>query len=117
MQNILESGRQSIYHNIHDKALTKTKYNTYLTINPLLVVSPVYSNKCIYIPDFMRISFTRLRLSSHNLKVETGRWFRRTPHDLRICNCNDLNQVQNEYHVLFVCEHTKIIRQQFHSFF
>ena len=41
-------------------------------LNPELSVSPVYTTE-IYIPDNQRTSFTRLRVMSHRLKVETGR--------------------------------------------
>ena len=45
----------------------------------------------------LRVAFTRLRLSSHRLKVEVGRWAR-IPHDQRMCQCG--LEVQTEQHVL-----------------
>lgn len=45
-----------------------------------------------------RKSLTRLRLSSHRLKIETGRWHKpiSIPVDQRKCeNCNEL---EDEYH-------------------
>ena len=46
----------------------------------------------------------RLRISSHNLAIETGRFTRpKTPVNDRICiHCND-NQVENEEHFLLKC--------------
>ena len=43
------------------------------TLNPRLGVSPIYTSGA-YIPDYQRTSFTRLRVMSHWLKVETDRW-------------------------------------------
>ena len=53
------------------------------------------------IPDYLRIAFTRLRVMSHTLKVETGRWSR-TPLEQRLCCCNE-NEIQDERHVLLEC--------------
>ena len=44
-------------------------------LNPQLSVHPLYSSP-VYIPDYLRISFSCLRLMAHSLKVETGRWSR-----------------------------------------
>ena len=50
-------------------------------------------------PDYLRITFTRFRLSSHRLRIEVGRWSR-TPRDQRLCFCG--TGVQDEFH-LFQC--------------
>ena len=50
--------------------------------------------------------FTRSRLSSHRLKIETGRWARIEPED-RLCMCG---QIQTEEHVLLYCVLTDHIR-------
>ena len=57
------------------------------------------------IPDYLRINFTRYRLSSHRLRVEIGRWSR-TPHDQRTCLCS--TGVQDEIHI-FDCPLVKDI--------
>ena len=70
-------------------------------------VHRVYSDKQHqYIPDFTRQSFSRLRLMSHDLKIETGSWSR-IPRDMRKCHC-DGESVQTESHVLVECT---LIRQ------
>ena len=51
----------------------------------------------------------RDRLSSHKLRIETGRWSR-IPREERLCPC--LNGVQTEKHVLLHCEHTQDIRNK-----
>ena len=63
-------------------------------------VHRIYSAN-LYIPDFLRRAFTRTRLMSHNLKVETGRWSR-ISQELRVCQCDSLS-VQTEQHVLIDC--------------
>ena len=76
-----------------------TRFHTYISLNPTLEVHPLYTDKLAAIPDYLRISFTRFRLSSHMLKIETGRWCR-TPREERLCECN--TSIQDELHV-FLC--------------
>ena len=54
--------------------------------------------------------FTRFRLSSHHLKIETGRWARIDAAD-PLCECG--NGVQDESHVLFNCPKTGSVRERF----
>ena len=77
----------------------RTRAVTYCQMNPDLVVHPIYSSSDIVEDDF-RIAFTRLRLSSHRLRIETGRWAR-IPQELRLCQCG--LAVQTEKHVLTEC--------------
>ena len=57
---------------IDEKSTHATKYHTYRNeLNMSLDVHPIYRTN-IFIPDHERISFTRIRLISHNLKIETG---------------------------------------------
>jgi len=84
----------------------KTKMKTYITLNPSLSVHPVYLLKDATIQDYLRTVFTRCRLSSHKLKIETGRWARIAPED-RLCLCGN---IQTEEHVLLHCVLTCHIR-------
>ena len=61
--------------------------------------------------EHKRIEFTRYRLSSHNLKVETGRWGR-IERENRLCSCS-IGGIQDEFHVLFQCELTRDLRQKY----
>ena len=94
---------KEVIRNAPDSA---TRYHTYLTLNPLLEVHSIYTDCTVTIPDFLRISFTRFRLSSHMLKIETGRWSR-TPREERLCKCG--TSLQNEQHV-FACPLVSNIR-------
>jgi hypothetical protein len=102
--------------NINDTSLTEkfatetgTKAITYKKINPTLGVHKIYTSKD-YISERARLSFTRFRLSSHNLKVEPGRWARIDRED-RLCECG--GAVQDEHHVLFDCPMSDDARRRF----
>ena len=58
-----------------------------------------------------------MRLSSHRLRVETGRWARggaQTLCENRLCTCG---AVQDERHVLTACPRTEHIRQTYGNVF
>lgn len=88
-----------------------TKINTYINdFNPTLTVHNVYTTND-YVPDYQREAFTRLRLMSHNLRIETGRWSR-TPTEQRVCLCDGVH-VQTEQHVLLECSLTVQLRNRY----
>ncbi len=75
----------------------RSKYKTYLQINPNLE-TPTYYND-IY--NYRQVSMiAKLRVSMHNLQVEMGRRSR-TPRDLRLCQCEQ--SVEDELHFLTQC--------------
>ena len=88
-----------IKDSIENQPPTATKFQTYRSMNPTLSTHCLYSKSTTPIPDYLRITFTRFRLSSHRLRVEVGRWSR-TPQDQRTCSCG--TGIQNEVH-LFQC--------------
>ena len=93
---------------IRDRPLLATKFQTYKNeLNLSLNVHPIYKSS-IFIPDYQRQSFSRVRLISHNLKIETGRWSR-IPRERRVCPC-DGTQLQTETHALTSCPLTHNIR-------
>ena len=81
----------------------------YKEMNPGLNVHTVY-NANVYIDERKRVVFTKFRTSSHSLRIETGRWARINRED-RICNCGQ--GVQDENHVVFICEKTEAIREKY----
>ena len=85
----------------------KTKAVTYREFNPDLSIHPMYSGKTV-VDDDLRTSFTRLRLSSHRLRIETGRWSRVERAD-RLCQCG--SDIQTEKHVLIDCNLVEDIRR------
>ena len=92
------------------RSSSRTKSSTYYALNPTLEVHSIYKGCDEVVDDYLRISFTRLRTSSHRLKVETGRWSR-IPRERRLCQCG--KGVQTEEHVLLDCELTNHIRVKY----
>ena len=86
-----------------------SKARTYREINPELTTHKAYTTR-EYINERERLTFTKFRLSSHHLKIETGRWARIDVED-RVCDCG--GGVQDEQHVLFSFPKTESERTQF----
>ena len=101
--------RQTLMEKCVARRGSSSKTDTYLSLNGELSVHDVYK-RSMYIPDYQRVALTRFRLSSHRLRIETGRWIR-VPRDQRLCMC-DLG-VQDEYHVIFICPLTLHARHNF----
>ena len=64
------------------------------------------------IPKY-RSAFTRLRLSSHRLEVECGRWRKPlcVPFDDR--KCRQCNSLEDEYHFLIECQNYDELRKTY----
>jgi hypothetical protein len=89
-----------------------TRYVTYIAINPDLTRHELYSKTPnVLLPEHQRIAASRMRLSSHRLRIETGRWTR-IPRERRVCPCDDTS-IQDERHVLTECALTRPMRQSF----
>ena len=106
MQNHMEIDHDMIRNKV--KVDTCRRATTYCELNPSLSCHQLYKQKSSYIPDNLRITFTRIRLSSHRLRVEVGRWSR-TPREKRLCPCGSF---QDEEHLL-VCTSNSVILQNF----
>ena len=110
LQSILGSNSETFISQIEkaqQSILTSqgSRRANYRSINPRLDVNAVYSAT---VPEYERISFTRMRLSSHRLHYETGRWSRIAPENRR-CPCGD---VQTQKHVLLDCPLSEGFREQ-----
>ena len=88
---------------------TTSKALIYKRINSDLSLHKAYATT-EYVNERERLVFTKFRLSSHHLKIETGRWARIAAVD-RICDCGQ--GVQDESHVLFACPKTATVRHRF----
>ena len=84
-----------------------TRRSSYLALNPSLSKSPILN--VTDISEHCRIAYTRIRTSSHRLRVETGRWAR-IPVESRLCGCGE---IQTEEHVLLRCNLTQDIRSAY----
>ena len=61
-----------------------------------------------------RSAITRLRISSHKLEIEIGRW-NKTPRGQRICKNCIMNEVEDENHFLFECQMYKTERKELYN--
>ena len=76
----------------------------------------MFVNKsCIYdslINDELRGMISRWRLSNHDLKIDLGR-YSGIPREERVCDKCDV--LENEQHVVFVCDRYREIRQRYQN--
>ena len=86
-----------------------TRRTTYREINPSLTTHAIYSKE-LSVPEQLRIACSRMRMGSHLLRIETGRWAR-IPKELRLCPCQE--DIQTEEHVLLHCRNTRQLRDNF----
>jgi hypothetical protein len=83
-----------------------TRRKMYIEMNPSMKTCSILQRHDPSVKEYHRISMTRLRLGSHHLKVETGRWAR-IPFERRLCSCGE---IQTEAHVLLHCRHSQHLR-------
>ena len=70
------------------------------------------------LPSKLRINISKLRLSAHQLRIETGRYARnRLERALRLCTLCDISDIQDEYHFVLVCLVYDSIRKKYISSF
>jgi len=85
-------------HNDNKGKFAKNKLRSYR-----LFKSTYNEEEYLRIPnDRQRTTITKLRLSCHKLRVETGR-HNRTPLEQRICQFCNMNKVEDEAHFLLDC--------------
>lgn len=66
------------------------------------------------VPTDLRIYISKHRLSSHPLRIEVGRYGRdRVERRNRLCLICNNNDIEDEYHFLFVCEKYSMLRKRF----
>jgi hypothetical protein len=102
--NPAQTFRENIQHKV--ATASSSKLLMYKTMNPDLDYHPMYSTNS-YIEEYKRVAVTRVRLGSHHLKIETGRWSR-VPREERNCTCGRI--VQDECHVLLHCPLSQHLR-------
>ena len=65
-----------------------------------------------YLCDHYRYIITRWRLSSHDLKIETGRYTKPSlPREMRLCET--CYEVEDESHVIFKCQRYNAVREKY----
>ena len=66
------------------------------------------------LPSHLSRALSCIRLSGHNLRVETLRHGNRCPYELRICDKCDWHVVQDEEHIVFDCESEDLVQVRVH---
>ena len=62
----------------------------------------------------LRICFTKLRLSSHKLLVERGRWIKpKVAYNERRCTLCNYSDIQDEFHITLCCVKFKSLREKY----
>ena len=94
---------------------TTTRFVTYTNINSDMSMHNAYArryDRYNVIPEVYRLAFTRMRTSSHRLRIETGRWAK-LEREQRLCKCRQA--VGDEAHVLTQCTLTQSLRDNFYG--
>ena len=66
------------------------------------------------LPYDLRIYISRLRLASHSLRIQTGRYAgQRLERNKRVCLICNNNDIEDEYHFVLVCSEYKDIRKKY----
>lgn len=64
-----------------------------------------------------KVALARFRTSSHELRIETGR-YDDTPRNQRLCKSCNMQKIEDEYHFLLVCPNYRDLRKKyFKSYF
>ena len=97
--DVLTLALDRVRHNVLTS--TASKRQAYVLMNPSVSVHNVYTNMdlSVRVPEHQRLAFTRLRVISHNLRIETGGWARITREN-RLCPCG---LMQTEHHIIENC--------------
>ena len=61
----------------------------------------------------LRYSLTRLRVSSHRLNIECGRWTRPNIIPVNERKCQNCNVLEDEYHFVLECSLYNELRKQY----
>ena len=93
-----QSWKDKITRSLHDDP--DSVLGTYAEVNPNCISDHIRSYNNML--ELERVTITRYRTGSHNLKIEKGRHaYPKIPREQRLCTCND--NVQSLRHILFEC--------------
>ena len=109
-EDFIAADKTNRMNRLRSPPANRSKLITYSTINPSYVVHPIYHAANEQVDEYLRITFTRFRTSSHRLRVETGRWCR-IPREKRLCQCGE--GVQTEEHIIMHCPRTEAIKLKY----
>ena len=98
-----------ILNDIQDSC-TQPKLRTYKTFKTTYCIEPYLT---MNLPKKTYVNIARFRVSSHNLRINTGRHESpKLPINERICNKCDSNEIEDEQHCLLSCTNNAVPRIQ-----
>ena len=91
-----------------NKLRTYSKFKTNFKLEPYLLATKNFDKRRL---------FTQLRISAHDLYIETGRYTKpvKTPVENRICQFCNKNKVEDEFHVVMECSYYDEFRKDLTS--
>ena len=105
--SVYEQAHAKMLHEIND-SVRNPKLRTYKIFKKDIRIEPYLYHD---FPKSIYCNIARFRLSSHNLNIELGRHKRPfVPAEERTCEKCNLNQVEDEFHCLMICEQFNAIR-------
>ena len=105
-QRVFDVFKQSWYNDIAN--------NRVLTLYKNYKLSFDFEHYLNILPNKLRVAISRLRLSSHQLRIETGRYSQnRVDRAQRICTLCNKSDIEVEYHFVLVCPVYSILRQKY----
>ena len=104
-QRLIDTYKQTWYLNINNSS----KLSTYSLFKHNFDMEP-YLHKIII--EKYKVSLTKFRLSSHDLRIEKGRYDGTNRENRKCLNCN-MGVIEKEYHFLLICPKFYNIRQKF----
>lgn len=115
IRSMFESGWLKLIQNNSDgqrnNQLAQTKLRSYGQFKNSLQME----NYLLFSSDLEhRREFTKLRISAHKLRIETGR-HSRIPAELRLCTNCSLQEIENERHFVLQCPKYNIHREELFS--
>ena len=122
INKIINHFQSEVLHRLNEHITDNKKLNLYASFK----TNYKFESYLDYITNFtIRSTLAKLRLSAHNLHIETGRFSKnRTPRDKRLCPyCKTMNifTVENDVHFLLSCsllneEQQKFLEQVYRNF-
>ena len=104
-QRIIDTVNQDLFMSIN----TSTKLQSYC----IFKVDTEYESYLNFVcPNKCKYALSKFRLSSHNLAIETDRYYG-IPREQRLCVCCNMRTIENEFHFLLVCPSYSDIRRKY----
>ena len=106
--------KQKVIDNFIQEWFSSIENSTVLENYSLIKKQFDYENYLDILPGNLKLFYTRLRLSVHPLRVQTGRYDRnRIPKNERYCLCCNSGDIEDEFHFICICPCFVDLRKQY----